>query len=38
MTSKTLFSQDSKLKELLLQHGKTLTTVALRDLKCYYAS
>lgn len=37
MTSKTLFSQDSRLKESLLQRGDTLSAVALRDLKRYYA-
>lgn len=37
MTSQTLFSQDSRLKESLLQRGDTLSAIALRDLRRYYA-
>jgi hypothetical protein len=37
MDSKTLISQDSKLKAALLQRGDNTSAVGLRDLKRYYA-
>jgi hypothetical protein len=37
MESKTLISQDSKLKAALLQRGENTSAVGLRDLKRYYA-
>lgn len=37
MESKTLISQDSKLKAVLLERGEHTSTVGLRDLKRYYA-
>jgi hypothetical protein len=36
MESKTLFSQDSKLKAALLQRGENTSAVGLRDLNRYY--
>jgi hypothetical protein len=37
MESKTLISQDSRLKAALLRRGVNTSTVGLRDLKRYYA-
>ncbi len=37
MESKTLVSQDSKLKAALLKRGENTSTVGLRDLRRYYA-